>query len=82
MRDAPGFGHTPGFGSPGGHAFPEHRGDPTPAGTGRGFAIGRGRAPQGTHTAHVPPYVLLLVLKVQSCSLTVTSSSQHIYWIV
>ncbi|KAL3142989.1 kinesin-like protein [Trebouxia sp. C0009 RCD-2024] len=47
MRDAPGFGHTPGFGSPGGHAFPEHRGDPTPAGTGRGFAIGRGRAPQG-----------------------------------
>ena len=55
MRDAPGFGHTGGFGSPAGHAFPEHRGDPTPAGTGRGFAIGRGRAPQGEHTACVQP---------------------------
>ena len=47
MRDAPGFGHNPGFGSPGSHAFPEQRGEPTPAGTGRGFAIGRGRGAPG-----------------------------------
>ena len=46
-RDAPGFGHGPGFGSPGGHAFMEPRGDPVPAGRGRGFAVGRGRSVPG-----------------------------------
>lgn len=45
MRDAPGPGHSPGFGPPGGHAFPDQ---PTAAGTGRGFAIGRGRGMPGT----------------------------------
>ena len=53
---AAGFGHSPGagprdvpgFGLPGGHAFMEARGDPVPAGRGRGFAIGRGRSIPGS----------------------------------
>lgn len=88
MRDAPGFGHSPGFGAPGGHAFPEHRGDPTPAGTGRGFAIGRGRAAQGTHPTSVPPYAVLVSepkkvdVPRSSSVLNVTSSSHHVCWTV
>lgn len=47
IRDTPGFSPVSGFGPPGGHAFMEPRGDPVPAGRGRGFAIGRGRPTQG-----------------------------------